>query len=126
MTKHLTNTSPNEWPQASMLRQVALVRDFGDAVATAVELLTCLDCGWREAAVTHDEAITKRLAHENARWPLLWVSTDGTVLSEWSDGTGTTRSPHNTEGFVSKDNMEIVRTSPFWRRSNQPMEAQHG
>jgi hypothetical protein len=61
---HITSSRINEWPQASMLRQVALVRDFGDSVPTATDLLTCENCDWHDTAATHEESMTKRVAHE--------------------------------------------------------------
>jgi hypothetical protein len=61
---HITSSRINEWPQASMLRQVALVRDFGDSVPTAADLLTCESCDWHDTAATHEESMTKRVAHE--------------------------------------------------------------
>jgi hypothetical protein len=61
---HITSSRMNEWPTATMLRQVALIRDFGEAVATATELLTCDGCEWRETAVTHQEALNKRIEHQ--------------------------------------------------------------
>lgn len=49
----------------------------------------------------------------------VWVNVDGAVLTVQPDGTGITRSPHGTHGWVSLENMKIVRASPFWARRNE-------
>ena len=82
MTGHLTTVRSNEWSRATMLRQVALVRDYGDAAATAALLLDCDGCGWRATADTHAESLAVRLAHEQAPRPWVscpcgWVGTEG-------------------------------------------------
>ena len=69
MSVHLTTTAPNRFADAGMLAQVALIRDYGPAIATAVEVLECDGCPWIGFAADHASALDQRLAHEAAHRP---------------------------------------------------------
>lgn len=62
-SRHITSRSSNPFARATMLRQTALVRDYGNGVAEAHWLLDCDGCEWKTTAT--DETVTDlRLTHE--------------------------------------------------------------
>lgn len=57
-----------------------------------------------------------------------WINVDGTILDVQPDGSGvtyrsTTRKGwggrRGGEGYVSPENMRIVRSSPFWKQERE-------
>lgn len=61
---HLTIVRSNHFAAATMLRQVALVRDYGPSVQVATHLVSCDGCDWTATATSHAEQIAVRLVHE--------------------------------------------------------------